>query len=87
MIYRPTARTSRQRRVRANGRAEKAQERLRTMSKYTRHPTRARLWDAIWGRDVILDDLMERTAAVVASGEPLRISPLARQTRRQAGRT
>ncbi len=67
--------------ARANRRAQKAQERLRTMSKYTRHPTRARLWEAIWERDLMLDDLMERTAAAVASGEPLRISPLARQTR------
>ena len=30
---------------------------------------------------MMLDDLMERTAAAVASGETLRISPLARQTR------
>ncbi len=29
----------------------------------------------------MLDDLMERTASAIASGEPLRISPLARQTR------
>ena len=53
----------------------------RTMSKYTRHPTRARLWDAILERDMMLDDLMERTAAAVATGEPLMISQLSRQTR------
>jgi len=75
---------------RANRRAQKAQERLRTMSKYTRHPTRARLWEAMWERDMMLDDLMERANTAVASGTPLRISPLARlarQARRPVPRT
>ena len=72
---------------RANRRAQKAQERLRTMSKYTRHPTRARLWDAILERDMMLDELMERTAEAVATGEPLMISQLSRQTRQARVRT
>ena len=71
---------------RAHRRAQKAQARLRTMSKYTRHPTRARLWDAILERDLMLDDLMERTAEAVATGEPLMISQLSRQTRQARGR-
>ena len=71
---------------RAHRRAQKAQARLRTMSKYTRHPTRERLWDAILERDMMLDDLMERTAEAVATGEPLMISQLSRQTRQARGR-
>ena len=70
---------------RANRRAQKAQERLRTMSKYTRHPTRRRLWDVIWERDMMLDDLMEHADAAVASGERLRTGALSRQTRRARG--
>jgi hypothetical protein len=70
---------------RAHRRAQKAQARLRTMSKYTRHPTRARLWDAILERDMMLDDLMERTAEAVATGEPMMISQLSRQTRQARG--
>ena len=34
----------------------------------------------------MLDDLMERTAEAVATGEPLMISQLSRQTRQARGR-
>ena len=70
---------------RANRRAQKAHERLRTMSKYTRHPTRRRLWDVIWERDMMLDDLMERANTAVARGVRLPTGALARQTRRARG--
>ena len=40
-----------------------------------------RLWDTILERDIKLDDLMERTAEAVATGEPLMISQLSRQGR------
>ena len=71
---------------RAHRRAQKAQERLRTRSKYMRHPTRHRLWDVIWERDMMLDDLMARASTAVAGGVRLPTGALSRQTRQARGR-
>jgi len=45
---------------RAHKRAGKAEVALRGLSRFTRRPTRERLWSAIWERDEMLDDLDER---------------------------
>lgn len=50
--------------ARAHRRAQKAEHRLRTMSKYTRHPTRARLWNAIGEGDVLVNELVERAQSL-----------------------
>ena len=66
---------------RAHRRAQRAVERLGGMSRYTRHPTRRRLWADIWERDNLIDQLADCALAASAAGERLEISKFSRQTR------
>ncbi|MCA3734256.1 MAG: hypothetical protein INE97_02775 [Phenylobacterium sp.] len=61
---------------RAHKRASKAEVALRGLSRFARRPTRERLWSAIWDRDEMLDDLVERVQEALITPKKLKLGSI-----------